>query len=150
MGMNVLLLQTDFTNNVQVGYGLLWETPRFLVGAFMAILFLQSGLDKVMHYGGNLEYLKGYFKDSPLAGMVGLMMPAITVLEVLAGGLSLIGLVSSFLPIQIPFAFFGMALSGVCLLCLFFGQRMANDYAGAAALVPYFLVAIVGLFLTAR
>ena len=27
----------------------------------------------------------------------------------------------------------------------FFGQRMAKDYAGAAGLVPYFLVSLVGL-----
>jgi len=40
----------------------------------------------------------------------------------------------------------GFALSGLSLLALLFGQRMAKDYAGAGALVPYFLVCLAGLF----
>jgi len=30
---------------------------------------------------------------------------------------------------------------------LFFGQRIAKDYAGASGLVSYFIVAVVGLLL---
>ena len=40
------------------------------VSAFLAILFLQSGIDKVVDRRGNLEWLKGHFAKSPLAGMV--------------------------------------------------------------------------------
>jgi hypothetical protein len=29
---------------------------------------------------------------------------------------------------------------------LFFGQRMAKDYAGAASLIPYFLLCAAGLY----
>jgi hypothetical protein len=39
----------------------------------------------------------------------------------------------------------GILLSMLALLMLFFGQRMAKDYAGAAGLVPYFLVAVLSL-----
>jgi hypothetical protein len=39
-------------------------------------------------------------------------------------------------------------VSGVTFLALFFGQRMAKDYAGAAALVPYFLVSLAAIFAT--
>ena len=146
--MHSLFLQTDFSP-IHVGYDLVWNTPRFLAGAFMAILFLQSGLDKVFNYQSNMDYFKDHFKNSPLASSVGLMTPMITVLEVLAGACCAIGLVSSYVT-PIPFAFWGMALAGLDLLCLFFGQRMAKDYAGAAALVPYFLVALIGLFLASR
>ena len=142
------LFQTDFSP-IHIGYNTLWETPRFLVGAFMAVLFLQSGLDKVFNYQSNMDYFKDHFKNSPLAPTVGLLTPAITLLEVAAGFCSLVGLVSSFFS-PIPFAFLGMALAGLDLLCLFFGQRMAKDYVGAATLVPYFIVALIGLFLTAR
>ena len=31
---------------------------------------------------------------------------------------------------------------------LFFGQRLAKDYAGAATLVPYFILAVLGIWLT--
>ena len=33
---------------------------------------------------------------------------------------------------------------------LFFGQRMAKDYAGAAVLVPYFLLALAAIYLLAQ
>src|SRR5207249_501608 len=36
------------------------------------------------------------------------------------------------------------------ILGLFFGQRMAKDYAGAAILVPYFLLTLVAIYLFAR
>ena len=39
------------------------------------------------------------------------------------------------------------ALAVLALLMLFFGQRMAKDYGGAAGLVPYFLVAVLSLSL---
>ena len=38
--------------------------------SFLAILFLQSGLDKVFDWKGNLEWLKGHFAKSILAGMI--------------------------------------------------------------------------------
>ena len=44
------------------------------VSAFLAILFLQSGIDKVVDRRGNLEWLKGHFAKSPLAGMVPLLV----------------------------------------------------------------------------
>ncbi len=142
------LFQTDISP-VLVNYGMLWDVPRFLTGAFMAVLFLQSGLDKAFNYKRTIEYFQDHFKNSLLAPTVSLLTPVITFLEIVAGLFCLLGLVGSFVT-PFPFAFFGMALAGLDLLCLFFGQRMAKDYAGAASLVPYFILAIIGLFLTSR
>ena len=64
-----------------------------LVSAFLAILFLQSGIDKVVDRRGNLEWLTGHFAKSPLAGLVPLMLSVITLLELTAGGLSAVGCV---------------------------------------------------------
>ena len=36
----------------------------------LAILFLQSGLDKVLDFGGNLGWLSGHFAKTPLRGAV--------------------------------------------------------------------------------
>lgn len=121
--------------------------PQVLLTAFMAVLFCQSGLDKVLHYRGNLDYFREHFKNSPLAGTVGLLMPVITLLEVAAGAVSAVGVVALFLGNPQP-AFWGHLLAGVALLSLFFGQRVAQDYAGAATLVPYFLAAMAGLWFT--
>ena len=43
---------------------------QILASAFLAILFLQSGIDKIVDRRGNLEWLRGHFAKSPLAGTV--------------------------------------------------------------------------------
>jgi len=47
---------------------------QILVAAFLAILFLQSGIDKIVDRRGNLEWLKGHFAKSALAGVVPAML----------------------------------------------------------------------------
>lgn len=119
---------------------------KMLVPALMSILFLQSGLDKVFNYKDNLDYFTDHFKKSPLSKTVGLLMPTITILEVAAGISSAIGTVSLLFGSEI-WAYWGMMLSGVSLLALFFGQRVAKDYAGAGALTGYFILVVVGLLI---
>jgi hypothetical protein len=104
--------------------------------AFLAILFLQSGIDKVVDRRGNLEWLKGHFAKSPLAGIVPLLLTVITALEIATGALSALGCVLIILMRDSTVAFYGAVLAAVSILALFFGQRMAKDYAGAAVLVP--------------
>ena len=118
-----------------------------LVSAFLGILFLQSGIDKIVDRRGNLEWLKGHFAKSPLAGMVPLMVTVITVLEIATGALSALGCVLVILMRDSTVAFYGAVLAAVSITALFFGQRMAKDYAGAAVLVPYFLVTLIAIYL---
>lgn len=119
---------------------------KMLVPAFMSILFLQSGLDKVFDYKGNLDYFTDHFKNSPLSKTVGLLMPTITILEVSAGIISAIGTISLVFGSEI-WAFVGLMLAGVSLLALFFGQRVAKDYGGASVLSGYFILVVVGLLI---
>jgi hypothetical protein len=116
-----------------------------IISAFFAILFLQSGLDKIVDRRGNLEWLTGHFAKSPLAGIVGVLFSIITMMELAAGALSAIGCIMILLRHDSTIAFYGATLSALALLALFFGQRMAKDYPGAAALVPYFLVVIAAI-----
>ena len=120
---------------------------RILVSAFLAILFLQSGIDKVVDRRGNLEFLQGHFAKSSLAGMVPLLVTLITILEVVAGALSAIGCVVIVATHNSLIAFYGAVISALSILALFFGQRMAKDYAGAAVLVSYFLLCLVAIYL---
>src|SRR5438876_5112102 len=122
---------------------------QILVSAFLAILFLQSGIDKVVDRRGNLEWLKGHFAKSPLTGIVPAMVTAITILEIAAGALSAVGCVVIILSRDSTLAFYGAVISAIAIIALFFGQRMAKDYAGAAVLVPYFLVALSAIYLLA-
>jgi uncharacterized membrane protein YphA (DoxX/SURF4 family) len=130
------------------------ETAAFilqvLASAFLAILFLQSGLDKIFDRRGNRAYLDEHFAKSPLAGTVGPMFVAVTILEVSAGALSAVGCVLLVLQRDPTVAFIGAVIGGINIVALFFGQRMAKDYAGAAALVPYFLLALAAIYLLAE
>ena len=123
---------------------------QILVSAFLAILFLQSGIDKVVDRRGNLEWLEGHFDKSPLAGIVPLLLTVITIVEVAAGVLSAIGCVMIIFSWGSTVAFYGAVISAIAIIVLFFGQRMAKDYAGAAVLVPYFLLALAAIYLLAQ
>ena len=118
--------------------------------AFLAILFLQSGIDKVIDHRSNLEWLKGHFAKSPLGGVVPTLLTAITILEVAAGALSAIGCIILIVSRETTVAFYGAVISAVAIIALFFGQRMAKEYAGAAVLVPYFLLALAAIYLLAQ
>ncbi len=121
--------------------------PTLFITAFFAILFLQSGLDKILDYRGNLDFLNEHFKNSPLSGSVRLLLPTITVLEVLTGLVSIWAFLQVLLTGQSSAAIFSPALAGASLLSLFFGQRVGKDYGGAASLVPYFVVVLLGLWM---
>ena len=117
---------------------------------FLAILFLQSGIDKVVDRSGNLEWLGGHFASSPLAGIVPLMVTVVTIVEILAGVLCALAVPAMLLgDAGNTLAVAGISLSALSLTMLFFGQRLAKDYAGAAVLVPYFVLALLGLWLFA-
>jgi hypothetical protein len=123
---------------------------QIFVSAFLAVLFLQSGIDKIVDRSGNFEWLKGHFSKSPLAGIVPALLICITTLEVAAGALSAIGCVLVILLKDSTIASYGAILSAATITALFFGQRIARDYAGAAVLVPYFLLTLVAIYLFAQ
>lgn len=122
---------------------------QLLIAAFLAILFLQSGLDKITDRKGNLEWLTGHFKDSPFANVVPLILTQVTVLEMAAGLLSAGGVVMLLLGQGSLVAFLGALLSAVSLICLFLGQRLAKDYDGAAVLVNYFILTLIAVYVMA-
>src|SRR5215470_6505385 len=123
---------------------------QIFVSAFLAILFVQSGVDKIVDRRGNLEWLSGHFSKSPLAGMVPALLIAITILELAAGVLSAVGCLLVILLKDSTIAFYGAILSAAAITALFFGQRMAKEYAGAAVLVPYFLLTLLAIYFLAR
>jgi len=123
---------------------------QILAAAFLAILFLQSGIDKLVDRRGNLEWLKGHFAKSPLAGIVPALVICVTILEAAAGALSAVGCALIILSNDSTIAFYGAVLSAAAIIALFFGQRVAKDYAGAAVLVPYFLLTLIAIYLFAQ
>ena len=125
---------------------LLFSAPVLCL-AFLAVLFLQSGLDKVFNYKGNKDWFSSHFAKSPLKNFVGILMFLITLLEVSAGVFSAVGIVFILLGEGTQVGLIGAQLSTVSILALFFGQRLAQDYVGAATLTTYFIICIMTLYL---
>jgi uncharacterized membrane protein YphA (DoxX/SURF4 family) len=120
---------------------------QLFTSTLLAILFLQSGIDKIVDRSGNLGWLTSHFAKSPLARFVPVLLVIITALELVAGTLLAIGTVQTALSRQTVIGFYGACLAAVAIICLFFGQRMAKDYPGAATLVPYFILTAITIVL---
>ena len=127
-----------------------WPTGIALVrvafAAMVAILFLQSSLDKLFNWDGEKDYVTEHFARSPLRGFVPIMLPLLTILELMAGSCSAIGLCQVLVTGGTTMGALGMLLATSAVIALFFGQRVAKDYAGAASLVPYFLLCAGGMW----
>jgi uncharacterized membrane protein YphA (DoxX/SURF4 family) len=123
------------------------SSAQILVAVFLAVLFLQSGLDKVIDFKGNREWLTGHFAKSPLRGQVPAMLVVVTITEIAAGGSAALGVWQLFANGNPRHALWGAQLAALNLVMLFFGQRMAKDYVGAAALVPYFILSVGAIVL---
>ena len=118
---------------------------QVLAVSFLAILFLQSGLDKVVDNKGNLEWLISHFANSPFKNFVPVLFFTITVVELLSGILNLLGVVFLLFDGSLIPALYGTILASVALIMLFLGQRIAKDYVGAQSLVNYFILTILTL-----
>ena len=118
---------------------------QVLAVSFLAILFLQSGLDKVVDKKGNLDWLNSHFVNSPFKNFVPILFFTITVVELLSGILNLLGVVFLLLEGSLMLALYGTILASVALIMLFLGQRIAKDYVGAQSLVSYFILTILTL-----
>ncbi len=123
--------------------------PAIFAALFVAILFIQSGLDKVFDWKGNLEWLTGHFSKTFLAGMVPMMLGTITLMEIVTGLAAATGIVYFLVTGSLIVVFAAGVLGAASLTALFFGQRIAKDYPGAAVLVPYFLLLLVLMVLSA-
>jgi hypothetical protein len=81
--------------------------------------------------------------------MVVPMLLTITVTEMAAGAVSAGGLAHLMLHNISSVALWGAELATLNIVMLFLGQRIAKDYAGAASLVPYFLLCVGTVLLMA-
>lgn len=114
---------------------------------FLAITFLQSGLDKIFDWKGNLGWLKGHFAKTPFRNLVPQLLFVILVVEFLAGALSIAGVVELYITGGTLLGFTGALLACIALLMLLLGQRIAKDYDGARTIVIYLMPAIFLLYL---
>ena len=122
--------------------------PALFAALLVSILFIQSGLDKAFDRRGNLEWLAGHFSKTVLAPLVPLLLATITLMELAAGVLSAAGIVYFLFTSSAVLIFAASVVAAFSIIALFFGQRIAKDYAGAAVLVPYFILIGILMYLT--
>ena len=126
---------------------LLNHATELLLLFFLIITFLQSGIDKITDWSGNLAWLKGHFEKTPLQNLVPALLATVMLVEMAAGILCALGSYQLLITGDKSLAFFGAIMSCVALLMLLFGQRLAKDYEGAKTIAVYFIPAIFLVFL---
>jgi hypothetical protein len=124
---------------------LLINLIQSLIGVFISIALIQSSIDKLIDRKGNLEWLSNHFSDTILRNFVPLVLLIITITELFSGLLLLSGAFINILFSNFYLLIIGLFLSAINFILLFFGQRIAKDYAGAAVIVNYFILNILGL-----
>ncbi len=122
-------------------------STEVLILIFLIVTFLQSGIDKITDWKGNLSFVKGHFKDSLLKNMVPLLLGTILALEIIASALMVFGIYQLLNYGIREVALLGIELAAITLIFLLIGQRLAKDYAGAMTLAVYFIITIFGIFL---
>jgi Na+-translocating ferredoxin:NAD+ oxidoreductase RnfD subunit len=115
------------------------------IALFLAIVFLQSALDKVFNWSGNLSWLKEHFSKTFLASTVAPMLATVTIVELITGGLALCGAFCIVFCEDNSCVYYALLGSLLSYLMLIFGQRIAQDYDGAKTIAIYFGVSLIGL-----
>ena len=144
-----LVLHTQLlrkNSKIIMGHLSLIQICQILIGLFMGICMFQSGVDKIIDWQGNYTWLKGHFSKTFLKSYVKPMLFIILLLEVFSGVLCLSGSLFGLLNNDTSLILNGLIIVGINLIALFFGQRYAKDYQGAAILVNYFILTIIGIF----
>lgn len=120
---------------------------EILILLFLIVTFLQSGIDKLIDWKGNVSFITEHFKNSPLKNMVPMLLGTVLVLEILAGILMVVGIYQLTTSGIKEIALLGAEISAIVLIFLLIGQRLAKDYAGAMTLAVYFIPTIFLVFL---
>ena len=116
-----------------------------LVLVFFLIVFIQSGLDKIFDYKGNLNFLKDLLKIYFSPTLIELALISVTILELTSGILCLIGIINFVFNDSNFIGLLGLIIGSIALLVLLFGQRVSKNYDGAKTIVIYFILAMVGI-----
>ncbi len=123
------------------------HAAQLLLLLFLIITFAQSAFDKLRDWKGNLTWLNGHFSQTPLSGLVSLLLSVLAAVELIAALLCTAGFFQILAFGKTQLAFYGAISACIALLMLLFGQRLAKDYAGAMTIAVYFVSAVFLVFL---
>jgi len=114
---------------------------------FPAVIFLQSGLDKVFKIEDNKTYINAVFARTFLKSFSGMLFYFLLTIELITGTLAVAGIFMLVSQGAETIGYYTFLLSVITLISLLAGQRIARDYPGASGLTPYLILAFAGLYL---
>ena len=114
---------------------------------FLIVTFLQSGIDKITDWKGNVSFITDHFKNSPFKNMVPMLVGTILVMEIVASLLMGFGVYELVSVGEKSIALLGVEISAISLIFMLIGQRLAKDYAGSMTLAVYFIINVFALVL---
>ncbi|GGG38863.1 hypothetical protein GCM10011414_05200 [Croceivirga lutea] len=123
------------------------KAAELILLLMITIVFLQSGIDKIIEWKGNLSWLKEHFSKTPFNNVVPSLLGVITIFEVVTGLLSIAGFVHILLYNTTTIGFYAALLASLTLLMLLVGQRIAKDYDGAKTIVIHLIATSFLVFL---
>ena len=119
------------------------EIVQILSSIFFAIVFFQSGTDKVIDRKGNINFFENHFKNTLFHKIYAQALTVLMLLELIAASLCAYGCIYSIVYKNTDFIFYGLLVTSFILLSLLLGQRIAKDYVGAADIAIYFILCII-------
>ncbi|MEL4307044.1 DoxX family protein [Joostella sp. CR20] len=120
--------------------------PAVCLLVFIAITFLFSFIDKVTDWNGNLSFLQTHFKDTFVVPLLPFTLFLITILELIAGVLAIIGIVYLFASNNAFIAIVSCIISLIVLFIFLIGQRIAKDFDGAMKITIYIIAVVLCLY----
>ena len=121
------------------------EIVQILSSIFFAIVFFQSGIDKIIDRKGNLNFFENHFKNTLFHKIYTHALTTLMLLELIAAILCAYGCIHSIVYKDTGFIFYGLLVTSFVLLSLLLGQRIAKDYIGAADITIYFIMCIISI-----
>ena len=138
---SILLCREKFNFTVMVPE----KITFILVLAFFSIVFIQSGVDKVFDYKGNLSFLNDLLRGFFSRPLINFALISVAILELTSGILCLIGIFDAIFNPSYFIGKLGLIIGSLALLVLLFGQRVAKNYEGAKTIAIYFILAMLGI-----
>ena len=83
--------------------------------------------------------------NSPVIKIIPIMLLILTFLEIIGSLMLGYGVYYAFVNRSTLWIFYGFVVIAITIIILFAGQRIAKDYLGAADLVPYFILIMLGI-----
>ena len=121
--------------------------PQLGILIFLLITFGISVIEKLGDWKGTISYIESNFKNTFIKNLINPLIIGLLILEIITCLLIIYGIYGLIFLSSTYIAFLSCIFSGICILYMLVGQRIAKDYVGATSLTVYFILVIMGMFL---